>query len=191
MTRELPVGFRYWPSFFDQIESERTLARLWNGIDWRQEEIVVFGRRRLQPRLSAWFGDPGAAYRYSGLALEPTPWTPDLTRLRDRVQSKLGTTFNSVLVNAYRDGRDSMGWHSDDEAELGSEPVIASLSFGQARRFRIMRRDRKAAWALELESGSLLVMEGDAQAAYRHALPRTARDVGLRINLTFRNVIQA
>jgi alkylated DNA repair dioxygenase AlkB len=152
-----------------------------------QKEIVLFGRRRMQPRLTAWYGDSAAYYQYSGLSLSPLPWHPDLLQIRDRLASSSPAAFNSVLANAYRDGRDSMGWHRDDERELGPRPVIASVSLGQARRF-LIREEGERAVGLTLESGSLLIMKGDFQRRFRHSLPKTRRPAGLRINLTYRRV---
>jgi alkylated DNA repair dioxygenase AlkB len=163
------------------------LAMLRSRIDWQQEDIVIFGERRRVPRLVAWHGDPGTAYTYSGTAHEPLPWTPELQRVRHRAEELTGHRYNSVLLNLYRDGRDGMGWHSDDEPELGREPAIASVSFGATRRFKLRHRcSRSAACALDLAHGDLLLMAGATQEHYVHAVPKTARPVGERVNLTFR-----
>jgi alkylated DNA repair dioxygenase AlkB len=165
------------------------LDRLREDIAWETHRVRLFGREHASPRLSCWIGDPGTAYRYSGTVFEPWPWPALLLPVRERLCAELGTPFNSVLANRYRDGRDCMGWHSDDEPELGAEPVIASLSLGATRRFVLKRRsDPARKLALELPHGSLLVMAGATQRHYRHALPRTARPVGERINLTFRRI---
>jgi len=156
-------------------------------LDWSQREIVLFGRRRQQPRLVAWHGDPGACYRYSGLTLLPAPWHPALLEIRERLAEHTDAVFNSVLANAYRDGCDSMGWHRDDEPELGPMPVIASVSLGAERRLLIRARGQPSV-GLKLEAGSLLLMRGDFQQRYQHALPKTRQPVGLRINLTYRFV---
>jgi alkylated DNA repair dioxygenase AlkB len=184
----LPQGFDYHPGFLVARDAELLLQCLWSELDWRQDSIVLFGRRVQQPRLSAWLGDAGARYRYSGLSLEPLPWNPALRGLRHALESRLGRPFNSVLVNAYRDGRDSMGWHADDEPELGQEPVIASVSLGACRRFVVRRVQTRELTEFHLEHGSLLVMSGSSQAEFRHALPKTSRPCGLRINLTFRQI---
>lgn len=158
-------------------------------IDWRQEEVVIFGRPRLVPRLVAWHGEPGARYTYSGTPHKPLPWTPVLEQVRRRVQELSGRHFNAVLLNLYRDGRDGMGWHSDDEAELGPEPAIASVSLGATRRFCLRHRRRKEMRAeLSLPHGSLLLMSGATQRHWVHAVPKTAVRTGERINLTFRRV---
>ena len=168
-------------------------GRLYRSLAWREESIVLFGRRMLQPRLLAWYGDSEAVYRYSGVRHVPLPWTGDLAMLRERVEALCGVRFNSVLANLYRDHRDSMGLHADDEAELGERPVIASLSLGEERAFRFRYRhgrDREAL-RLVLPSGSLLVMAGDTQKNWKHELPKQARPCGPRINLTFREVFAA
>lgn len=162
---------------------------LQSGVPWETHRIRMFGRWVDSPRLSCWVGDPEAIYRYSGADFLPHAWTPELLELRDRLQSAVGGAFNSVLLNRYRDGKDSMGWHSDDEPELGAEPVIASLTLGAARRFLLRRRDDHALKAeYLLEHGDLLVMAGETQRYYQHAVPKTAKVAAERINLTFRNI---
>ncbi|MBP6797553.1 MAG: alpha-ketoglutarate-dependent dioxygenase AlkB [Luteimonas sp.] len=159
-------------------------------LPWTTHRVVLFGRAVDSPRLSCWIGDRGAAYRYSGVRREPEPWPEVLLPVRERLCRETGTAFNSVLANLYRDGRDSMGWHSDDERELGERPTIASLSLGATRRFVLRhRRDPARKRVFELPHGSLLLMRGDSQADWRHALPRTAKPVGPRINLTFRRIV--
>lgn len=181
-------------------EADALLRALLDTVPWEIHRIRLFGREVDSPRLSCWIGDRGASYVYSGTRFEPRPWPPALAPVRRRVADACGTDFNSVLANLYRDGRDAMGWHRDDERELGPRPVIASLSLGATRRF-LLKPARRAAErpggspdrapgriALEVGHGSLLVMRGDTQRHYRHALPRTAKPVGPRINLTFRQV---
>jgi alkylated DNA repair dioxygenase AlkB len=180
---------RLWPAALVPDDASRLFDALRDGIRWRQEEIVIFGERRRVPRLVAWHGDPGARYRYSGTDHDPEPWTPELERLRVRVRELSGVDFNAVLLNRYRDGRDGMGWHTDDEPELGRNPAIASVSLGTPRRFSLRHRRRKDLKIdLELPHGSLLVMAGPTQHHWVHALPKTRRPVGERINLTFRRV---
>ena len=185
---DLPdADIRLWRQAFQPAEADEMLAVLCSRIDWQQEDIVIFGERRRVPRLVAWHGDPGTAYTYSGTAHEPLPWTPELQRVRHRAEELTGHRYNSVLLNLYRDGRDGMGWHADDEPELGHEPVIASVSFGATRRFKLRhRRSRSAANTLDLAHGDLLLMAGATQHHYVHAVPKTARPVGARVNLTFR-----
>lgn len=162
------------------------LARLIAETAWREESVIVYGKRHLQPRLSAWHGDK--AYRYSGLSLAPLPFTPLLDTLRQAAEAVTGREYNSVLLNYYRDGRDSMGMHSDDEAELGAEPAIASLSFGATRPFVLRHKITKETLRLPLTDGSLLFMAGAMQANWMHGINKTARPVGPRVNLTFRNI---
>ncbi len=183
-----PDCFEYHAGFVPVPEADAILARLLSELDWRRLEIRLFGRRVLQPRLTAWYGDPEAIYSYSGLQLEPLRWHPLLEALKSRLESFTGERFNSVLANAYRDGSDSMGWHSDDEKELGLEPFIASLSFGEERRFLVREKGRKSR-AMVLQHGSLLVMQGQSQRRFQHSLPKTRRAVGARVNLTYRMVL--
>jgi len=177
------------PAWLPRARAEALMHELREGLDWDVHRIRMFGRWVDSPRLSSWIGDADASYVYSGARFEPRPWHPALAGLRSELRSLLGVDFNSVLANWYRDGRDAMGWHSDDEPELGPRPVIASISLGAARRFSFKhRRDAQQKLSVELASGSLLLMRGDTQANYRHALPRTARPVADRINLTFRQI---
>jgi alkylated DNA repair dioxygenase AlkB len=160
------------------------------SIPWGVHRIRLFGRLVDSPRLSCWIGDPGTTYAYSGTRFEPQPWPAALLPVRARLRHETGIDFNSVLANCYRDGRDYMGWHSDNERALGQQPVIASLSLGHERRFifrdRTSRRDKRE---LMLPDGSLLLMAGDTQTLYQHALPATAKPVDARINLTFRRIV--
>lgn len=182
-------GLRLWPGAFEGAEADELRAQLRQRIEWQQEEIVIFGARRPVPRLVAWHGDPSAHYTYSGTAHLPRPWTLELQRVHERVERLAGARFNAALLNLYRDGRDGMGWHSDDEPELGPAPVIASVSLGATRRFCLRHRRRKdLKLDLSLAHGSLLLMAGSTQRHWVHAVPKTARSVGERINLTFRLV---
>ncbi|WP_109124214.1 alpha-ketoglutarate-dependent dioxygenase AlkB [Dyella sp. C11] len=186
----LPGGeLSLWPQWLDGDEADVLLAELRASIPWEVHRIRVFGREVDSPRLSCWIGDAEASYVYSRTRFEPHPWTPALAALRDRVAIACDARFNSVLANLYRDGRDSMGWHSDNEPELGKQPVIASLSLGAVRRFRLKPRAgaaRHDVMGIELGHGSLLRMAGDTQRLYVHDLPKTSSAVGPRLNLTFR-----
>ena len=184
-------GFDAWVAlragFVDGAEATALQSRLADEVPWTVHRIRMFGRWVDSPRLSCWMGDPEARYRYSGALFEPEPWHPAIAALRPRLEAACGARFNSVLLNRYRDGRDSMGWHSDDEPELGPAPVIASLSLGEPRRFLMrLKADHavKAEW--RLAHGDLLVMRGDGQRLAQHALPKMAAAVAERINLTFR-----
>ena len=176
------------PTFLPAAEADAMLRQLMAAVAWEQRTIRLFGQEFPQPRLTAWHGDPGARYAYSGLTWEPKPWTPALSALRQRVEAATASRFNSVLLNLYRDGRDSMGWHADDEPELGPQPTIASLSLGATRRFRLRPRAGVVhpPFSLDLASGSLLLMRGPTQQHWQHALPKTTRPLGPRLNLTFR-----
>ncbi|WP_020655228.1 alpha-ketoglutarate-dependent dioxygenase AlkB family protein [Massilia niastensis] len=163
------------------------LARLIAETPWREETVVVYGKRHLQPRLSAWYGD--AAYRYSGLTLAPAPFTPLLQALRAAVEDVTGHDYNSVLLNYYRNGCDSMGMHSDDEPELGPAPVIASLSFGAERVFILRHKRSKQTIRLPLSGGNLLVMSGFMQQNWLHGINKTTKSLEPRVNLTFRKIL--
>ena len=185
----LDADVQLLPNFLDGASAAKTFARLQAQIAWEQHRVRLFGRELDSPRLSCWIGDADARYTYSRMQFEPRPWLPELAILRDRIALVCTAKFNSVLCNLYRNGRDSMGLHSDDEPELGPSPIIASLSLGGVRRFRLRhKRDKSLALTLDLPSGSLLLMYGATQKNYRHDLPKTAREVAARINLTFRRI---
>lgn len=188
---DLPgADVRFAPDWLSRADADALFAELVDAIAWERHRIRIFGREVASPRLSCWIGDPGAAYTYSSVRFEPRPWPPALAALRARVEAACGAVFNGVLANLYRDGADSMGWHSDDEPELGPAPVIASLSLGAARRFRLRhKRDAAIMRVLELPHGSLLRMAGATQRLYRHDLPKTRGAVGPRLNLTFRRIL--
>ena len=171
-------------------DDEGILQALIRNTRWRQEHVTLWGRTSPQPRLVAFYGDDALVYAYSGVTLTALPWTPEILRLKNRVEQCCGHAFNNVLLNYYRDQRDSMGFHSDDEPELGPCPVIASLSFGAERQFVLKHRHRDdiADVRLALPSGSLLLMKGATQANWKHGVPRTARACGPRVNLTFRTI---
>ena len=159
---------------------------------WQQSRIHIHGQEHAIPRLNAWYGDPGCRYGYSGTRFEPLPWTETLTDIKERLTATLGVAFNSMLANRYRDGRDSVAWHSDDEPELGRNPVIASVSLGATRRFTLKHKSRRdiRPLAVDLTHGSLLVMSGPTQHHWLHQVAKTTRIVGERINLTFRYIYQ-
>ena len=167
------------------------LDQLIAEVPWRQENILVWGKMYRQPRLVAWYGDEGSKYTYSGITLNPIPWTDLLFDIKRRVETATRAKFNSVLLNYYRDNRDSMGFHSDDEAELGDKPVIASLSLGEERTLILKHRRNKLARPvrLTLESGSLLLMKGETQRYWKHGIAKETRRCGPRINLTFRRIV--
>jgi len=159
-----------------------------SDLEWMMRDVFVFGRWVSQPRLTAWYGEPGQIYRYSGIELQPLPWTSNLPEVRAVCEHLAGTRFNSVLANLYRDGRDGVSWHADDEPELGKDPVIASVSLGQERRFDLRHRTTGEIVRTQPPSGSVLIMAGGTQHHWVHQVPKTAKPVGPRINLTFRTI---
>jgi alkylated DNA repair dioxygenase AlkB len=179
----------FYPDWLASETADALMKALREKIAWECHRIKIFGREVDSPRLSCWMGDAGASYVYSQTRFEPKSWLPELQVLRERLQNEFQCRFNSVLANLYRNGQDSMGWHSDDEPELGLQPVIASISLGAARRFSFKAKTKNArAVHLELPHGSLLLMRGDSQKNYRHALAKTSKTVGERINLTYRHI---
>jgi len=170
-------------------ESLKTdFEELKKSIEWKHEQIKLFGRWVYQPRLSAWYGDEGTDYQYSGLRNVAKPWIQTLLTLKQQVEKLSSSNFNSVLLNYYRDGQDSMGWHQDNEIELGHNPTIASLSFGEKRSFQLRHKFDKSLAKIDLAlgNGSLLIMSEDTQRFWQHQIPKTKKMVGERINLTFR-----
>jgi alkylated DNA repair dioxygenase AlkB len=187
---ELPGASLLWDEHFLPAErADLLLENVQDELRWEQHYIRLFGRRVASPRLSVWMGDSDAHYRYSGVPYQPVAWLDCLQDLRTRLQDELNERFNSVLCNLYRNEQDSMGLHADDEPELGTQPVIASLSLGATRRFRMKRRDNAvASKSIELNHGSLLVMRGDTQAFWQHEIPKQKTPCGPRINLTYRSI---
>jgi alkylated DNA repair dioxygenase AlkB len=175
----------YDEAFYARDRADGLFAELKIQTPWRQEQ----SRLGFFPRLTAWYADSGLTYSYSGVTHHGLPWTPTLTAIRRAVEAAAGAPFNSLLLNRYRDGNDSIGYHADDEPELGVNPVIASLSLGAVRRFVLKHGKSGEKLAFELAHGSLLIMAGACQHHWRHAVPKTKTVVGERINLTFRNII--
>jgi alkylated DNA repair dioxygenase AlkB len=182
---------RFVPRWLERPEADALFAELRANVDWSQGTIVLFGREVREPRLTAWVGD--ADYTYSGRTVRRTPWPPVIAALRTRVEAAADAAFNAVLLNLYRSGQDSMGMHSDDEPELGRDPIVASVSLGEARRFVLQPKKKSArrdgSFECLLEHGSLLVMAGSCQHHYRHGVPKDESRPGERINLTFRRVL--
>ncbi|MFP6560886.1 alpha-ketoglutarate-dependent dioxygenase AlkB [Paraburkholderia sp. B3] len=177
------------PGWLAPEQATILFARIVAETDWRQERIRTPGGWVDQPRLTAWLGEPDAVYIYSGIRNVPQPWTPAVAELRDAVSALCGARFNSVLLNRYRSGADSMGWHADHEPELGPEPVIASVSLGATRRFDLRHNATGVTRSFRLTGGSLLVMRGKTQAQWRHRVPKEPAVSGERLNLTFRVVM--
>lgn len=181
----------YFPHFFDRQSADNYFERLKNDIAWSTYSIKIFGKTYLSPRLTAWYGEQNAVYSYSGLTLNPLPWNDELLGIKDKVESLMNLQFNSCLLNMYRTGRDSMGWHADDEPELGPHPQIVSVSFGAQRKFVLRKKSsRQNKFVLELVHGSVLLMGGACQELWEHALPKSPKIILPRINLTFRNIIK-
>lgn len=182
---------RYWPHWLEFDEASQLYQCLLETVEWRQDTIYLFGRAVPLPRLQAWYGDAEAHYCYSGICLEPVPWLPILQTLKAWVEATTCAKFNSVLINLYRTGQNSNGWHADDEVTLGTDPLIASLSLGATRRFQLRHKNNKSlpVQSLNLISGSLFFMGAGIQQAWQHQIPKTKKQVSPRINLTFRNVI--
>lgn len=174
--------------FYPKSQADDLFQLLLTEIAWEQEELQIYGRKINVPRLMCWYGDPGAHYRYSGADHAPHRWTPTLLTLKGDVEALCACQFNSVMVNLYRDGRDSMGCHADDEKELGVNPTIASLSFGESRLLRFRHKRAKQKLEIELHHGDLLIMAGSLQHHWRHELPKTRQTKQARINLTFRKI---
>jgi len=186
---DLPdADLRIAVEFLAADEADQLFLRLRDEIAWDVHALRIYGRVVESPRRSCWIGDAGATYTYSGSRFVPRPWSSALLALKSRVEIACGSAFNSVLANWYRDGQDAMGWHADDEPELGPEPLIASVSLGAERvmRFRRGRCGPSQGWLLP--HGSLLIMAGTTQTHYQHAIPRTTKPLGGRINLTFRQI---
>lgn len=184
---------RFLHDFYQPPRSHALFAALLEETAWRQETITLWEQQRLQPRLSAWYGDPGSRYTYSGTTFHPQPWTPTLLQIKADIERLTGLEFNSVLLNLYRNEHDSVAWHSDHEREFGKDPIIASLSLGETRVFRFRHRTRKDLKRIDLPltDGSLLLMAGATQRCWQHAIDKERRPCGPRINLTFRTILSA
>ena len=181
-------AFLHVQEFITKLESDIYFTVLKDKIAWQQEKMKMYGKELPFPRLTAWYGDAGRTYSFSGLTLKPKPWTDSLRELKNRVEVKTDATFNSVLLNRYRDGNDSISWHQDDEKDLGKDPMIASLNFGATRRFQLRHLQSKEKINMDLKHGSLFVMLGKLNHHWQHQIPKTKKSVGERINLTFRHI---
>ena len=177
----------YYPNFFSTEEATILFDTLQKEIPWQQDDIKVYGKVYPQPRLTALFGNEGKSYSYSNITMHPHKWSPLLMSIKEKVEKTTGAIYSSVLLNYYRDGKDSNGWHADNEKELGTNPIIASLSFGAERMFQLKHNaipNQKI--NIPLAHGSLLVMKGTTQHFWKHQIPKTTKPIGPRINLTFR-----
>ncbi len=177
----------FWPQFYSMPDAHDWFERLMKSVAWEEKFIAMYGRQVAVPRLSAWYADTHKNYTYSGNLHTAMKWTSELLSLKQSLEHRTGEKYNSVLCNLYRDGQDSVAWHSDDEPELGKEPAIASLSFGETRIFKLRRADdHKQKFDIELPSGSCLLMRGKTQQAWQHQIAKSKKPLQARINLTFR-----
>ena len=184
------LEIEYYRNYFNNKESDALFDSLKKNIEWKKDFIKMFGKSHPIPRLTAWYGDEKKTYTYSGITMTPLPWTKELIEVKSKIEVYSKIKFNSVLLNFYRSGSDSVSWHSDDEKELGEEPIIGSVSFGGIRKFRLRNKeDKKLIHSYELENGSLLFMKGKTQKYWEHEIPKTKKNVSGRINLTFRYII--
>lgn len=188
ITFDLPnAEIEYYPNFFDAEKSKMLFEKLLNEIPWQQDNITVFGKTHPQPRLTCLFGNEGKPYSYSNIVMQPHHWNPLLMFIKNEIEEACLENFTTVLLNLYRDGKDSNGWHADNEKELGRNPVIASVSFGAERSFHLQHNTiSDAKLKITLENGSLLLMKGETQHFWKHQIPKTAKTLQPRINLTFR-----
>ena len=178
--------FLFYPNFFTKSESDIFFQKLKSEIEWKQESMNIYGKKINFPRLTAWYGDNDKPYSFSGITLSPKVWNEELVSIKSKIEPIAKVDFNSVLLNRYRDGNDSISWHTDAEKELGINPVIASVNFGATRKFQLRHIKTKEKLEIELTPGSLLIMQGELQHFWQHQVPKTSQKVDERINLTFR-----
>ena len=181
------ADIEYYPNFFESNRANELFEKLKTEIPWQQDNITVFGKTHLQPRLTALFGNEGKPYSYSNIIMLPNAWNPLLVFIKNEIEEICQENFTTVLLNYYRNGKDSNGWHADNEKELGRNPVIASVSFGVERYFHLQHNTiKEQKLKINLEHGSLLIMKGATQHFWKHQIPKTIKEIGPRINLTFR-----
>ena len=178
--------FIYLPNFFTKQESDFLFNLLKINVLWKQESMNMYGKRVDFPRLTSWYGDNDKPYSFSGITLDPNPWTKELLEIKAKIEPIADVNFNSVLLNQYRNGSDSISWHTDAEKELGRNPIIASVNFGATRNFQLRHIETKEKIDIDLSHGCLLIMQGDLQHFWQHQIPKTTKPVNERINLTFR-----
>ena len=189
-TQKDNLNIDYVKNFFNEEESIYFMNTLKDEIKWKQDYISFFGKSHPLPRLTAWYGDRNKTYTYSGIPMTPNPWNTELLEIKNKVDQYAKIHFNSVLLNCYRTGNDSVSWHSDDEDELGDKPIIGSVSFGGTRKFRLRNKNnKKLIQNIELKNGSLLIMSELTQQYWEHEIPKTKKKVAERINLTFRSIL--
>lgn len=177
-----------YPSLLPSQQADELLASLQENINWKQEQIKMYGKTFDIPRMTAWYGDPNIAYTYSGIKVESNKWIPELLEIKKTIEKISEVQFNCVLLNLYRGGNDGVSWHSDDEPELGDSPVIGSMSLGQERVFQMKHKKSGERKDILLNHGSYLLMKGATQSHWQHQIPKSKKVMGRRINLTFRNI---
>ncbi len=182
--------FEYYPNFFTNNEAEALFKKIHDETKWQHDEITIFGKKIAQPRLTCLFGNEGKPYSYSGITMHPNPWNPTLVYIKEKIEAIAQQHFTTVLANLYRNEKDSNGWHADNEKELGRNPIIASVSFGEVRKFQLKHNNNPdAKLTLNLSPGSLLLMKEGSQIHYKHQIPKATQSKKDRINLTFRTIL--
>ena len=191
ITLPLPDAvFEFYPNFFHKEEADILFQKLLSETSWQHDEISIFGKKMLQPRLTCLFGNEGKPYSYSGLTMQPQPWNSTIMYIKNEVEANCNENFTTVLANLYRNEKDSNGWHADNERELGRNPIIASVSFGEERKFQLKHvSDNNIKLSLNLNHGSLLLMKEGSQIHYKHQIPKASQPKNNRINLTFRTIL--
>lgn len=183
--------YRYFNNFYSKTESDRFFLALMEKVQWKQESMNMYGKTIPFPRLTAWYGDSDRPYSFSGITLQPLPWLPELLEIKALIEATANTRFNSVLLNLYRDGNDSISWHTDAEPELGQNPIIGSVNFGATRTFQLRHKVTREKIDIDLGHGTALIMQGELQHFWQHQVPKITKSVSDRINLTFRNIINS
>ncbi|GAA4230617.1 alpha-ketoglutarate-dependent dioxygenase AlkB [Postechiella marina] len=181
--------YLYIPDFYDKIEADSYLNTFIENIKWKQESMNMYGKQIPFPRLTSWYGDSDKPYSFSGITLQPHPWSKELLEIKKDIEPKSGVQFNSVLLNRYRNGNDSISWHTDAEKELGENPIIASVNFGAERKFQLKHIETNEKVEIVLKHGSLLIMMGELQHYWKHQVPKTKKVQAERVNLTFRVIL--
>ena len=182
--------FEYYPNFFTNDEAEALFKKIHDETKWQHDEITIFGKKIAQPRLTCLFGNEGKPYSYSGITMHPNPWNPTLVYIKEKIEAIAQQHFTTALANLYRNEKDSNGWHADNEKELGRNPIIASVSFGEVRKFQLKHNNNPdAKLTLNLSHGSLLLMKEGSQIHYKHQIPKATQSKKDRINLTFRTIL--
>ena len=182
--------FEFYPNFFSKEEADLLLEKIVHETPWQHDEITIFGKKIFQPRLTCLFGNEGKPYSYSGITMHPNPWNHTIMHIKNEVEKSINQNFTTVLANLYRNEKDSNGWHADNERELGRNPIIASVSFGEERKFQLKHvSDNNIKLSLNLNHGSLLLMKEGSQIHYKHQIPKATQPKNNRINLTFRTIL--